>query len=175
MFSTIRSFFQRRRTDTQNHGLTVETPIAKRKREQEPVDSTAESTYQPSPKRPKPEPTLRTETKESDPELSSAKPTLLTLPAEIKNEIHGYAVTSSNPVLMRVVIKHRSEDRRAYRVKPELPGLVNVCRETRSFVPSLYYARNTFYFTDDFFHWNAFEALRWLRGRDVKFMERVMV
>ncbi|KAK4547458.1 hypothetical protein LTR36_001114 [Oleoguttula mirabilis] len=101
------------------------------------------------------------------------KPSLLGMPAEIQNEIFRYVVTSDKPIAMRMETK-RTGTGMAYRVRPGLSAFTKVCRELRSTTPSLYYGSNIFYFTDSFFRQGAFEALYRRRGKNIRFMERVM-
>ncbi|KAK5120510.1 hypothetical protein LTR85_006165 [Meristemomyces frigidus] len=113
-------------------------------------------------------------TSSADPAPAAPHLTLLGLPAEIRNQIFGYAVTSSTPILMRMESKRTSTDWQE-RVQPGLPVLSEVCRELRSTVPSLYYSLNTFYFTDHFSNCAALMNFYRLRGQDIRFIERVMV
>lgn len=104
---------------------------------------------------------------------SIKKLTLVGLPAEIQNDIFGLAVTTSTPIMIRIETRPAPTGT-AYRVQPGLPALASVCRELRSVVPSLYYALNTFYFTDKFFHSNGLEKFLHVRGTNVRFMGAVI-
>lgn len=100
------------------------------------------------------------------------------LPPEIRNAIFGLAVTASTPVLIRKAIKYVPKGEvmvPVYRLQPGVPALVNVCRETRNTVPSLYFANNTFYFSDAAFEPKALRLFFELHGQNLRFIERIMV
>ena len=75
--------------------------------------------------------------------LKSSKPTLLTLPAEIRNRIFSLAVVRDEPIALTRLTPRGIRTRTTS--VPAPPSIARVCRQARNEVIPIYYGGNTFW------------------------------
>ena len=98
------------------------------------------------------------------------KPSLLTLPPELRNYIYALAVVKDKPVIAHTCNKpvHHLTRGGKHRLKmkaiayPKLSGISLACRQTYQEASAIFYSHNEFVYYEEFSWDSSFE--RWLKG-----------
>jgi hypothetical protein len=88
-------------------------------------------------------PNVRYDNHTREPGLES-RPTLLSLPAELRNAIYAFAVTSDAPIPIFPFCATTQQYTETWRVNPKPPALASVCKQLREEVLPIYYTTNAF-------------------------------